>query len=181
VPQLERAYRWLLAGHQGSGYVVRATTGGGSAAFRREGLAGLADTIETFRARHVTGLRVAQFSLKSDVPWLTAPAMLSAGSRETEILVAYDPAALAAPGVYVGTVTAWNPSDALAGPLFRLVNVVAVPYELADKPCPTSGARSAPPRCAGTFSAWRSRVPPWSPPSHCPTPHTRRQGDPVRA
>jgi len=31
-------------------------------------------------------------------------------------------------------VTAWNPSDALAGPLFRLVNVVAVPYELADKP-----------------------------------------------
>jgi len=134
VPQLERAYRWLLAGHQGSGYVVRATTGGGSAAFRREGLAGLADTIETFRARHVTGLRVAQFSLKSDVPWLTAPAMLSAGSRETEILVAYDPAALAAPGVYVGTVTAWNPSDALAGPLFRLVNVVAVPYELADKP-----------------------------------------------
>jgi len=43
-------------------------------------------------------------------------------------------APLAAPGVYVGTVTAWNPSDALAGPLFRLVNVVAVPYELADKP-----------------------------------------------
>ena len=134
VPQLERAYRWLLAGHQGSGYVVRATTGGGSAAFRREGLAGPADTVETFRARHVTGLRVAQFSLKSDAPWLTAPAMLSAGSRETEIPLTYDPAALAAPGVYVGTVTAWNPSDALAGPLFRLVNVVAVPYELADKP-----------------------------------------------
>src|SRR3989442_1069989 len=40
VPQLERAYRWLLAGHQGSAYVVRATTGGGSAAFRRDGLAG---------------------------------------------------------------------------------------------------------------------------------------------
>jgi hypothetical protein len=134
VPQLERAYRWLLAGHQGSGYVVRATTGGGSAAFRREGLAGPADTVEMFRARHVTGLRVAQFSLKSDAPWLTAPAMLSAGSRETEIPLTYDPAALAAPGVYVGTVTAWNPSDALAGPLFRLVNVVAVPYELADKP-----------------------------------------------
>jgi subtilisin family serine protease len=134
VPQLERAYRWLLAGHQGSGYVVRATTGGGSAAFRRDGLAGPADTVETFRARHVTGLRVAQFSLKSDAPWLTAPAMLSAGSRETEIPLTYDAAALAAPGVYVGTVTAWNPSDALAGPLFRLVNVVAVPYDLADKP-----------------------------------------------
>src|SRR2546425_11150550 len=40
VPQLERAYRWLLAGHQGSAYVVRATTGGGAAAFRRDGRAG---------------------------------------------------------------------------------------------------------------------------------------------
>ena len=134
LPQLERAYRWLLAGHQGSGYVVRATSGGGSAAFRREGLAGPGDTVETFRARHVTGLRVARFSLKSDAPWLSAPAMLPAGARETEIPLAYSAPALAAPGVYVGTVTAWNPSDALAGPLFRLVNVVAVPYDLADKP-----------------------------------------------
>jgi len=134
VPQLERAYRWLLAGHQGSGYVVRATSGGGSAAFRRDGLAGPGDTVETFRARHVTGLRVARFSLKSDASWLSAPAMLSAGSRETEIPLTYSAPALAAPGVYVGTVTAWNPSDALAGPLFRLVNVVAVPYDLADSP-----------------------------------------------
>ena len=134
VPQLERAYRWLLAGHQGSGYVVRATSGSGSAAFRREGLAGPGDTVETFRVRHVTGLRVARFSLKSDAPWLTAPAMLPAGSRETEIPLTYSAPALAAPGVYVATVTAWNPSDPLAGPLFRLVNAVAVPYDLADKP-----------------------------------------------
>src|SRR5438876_2806155 len=134
VPQLERAYRWLLAGHQGSGYSVRATSGGGSAAFRRDGLAGPGDTVETFRARHVTGLRVARFSLKSDASWLSAPAMLSAGSRETEIPLTYSAPALAAPGVYVGTVTAWNPSDALAGPLFRLVNVVAVPDHLSDNP-----------------------------------------------
>ena len=134
VPQLERAYRWLLAGHQGSAYVVRATTGGGSAAFRREGLAGPGDTVETFRARHVTGLRVAQFSLKSDAPWLTAPALVAAAARETEIPLIYSAPALAAPGVYVGTVTAWNPSDALAGPLFRLVNVVTVPYNLPDNP-----------------------------------------------
>ena len=134
LPQLERAYRWLLAGHQGSGYAVRASTGGGSAAFRREGLAGPGDTVETFQARHVTGLRVAQFSLKSDAPWLSAPAILPAGSHETEIPLTYSAAALGAPGVYVGTVTAWNPSDALAGPVFRLVNVVVVPYDLADKP-----------------------------------------------
>src|SRR5216110_1011259 len=89
VPQLERAYRWLLAGHQGSAYVVRATSGGGSAAFRRDGLAGPGDTVETFRARHVTGLRVAQFSLKSDAPWLTAPALVAAAARETEIPLIY--------------------------------------------------------------------------------------------
>src|SRR5213594_3216876 len=134
VPQLERAYRWLLAGHQGSGYAVRAATGGGSAAFRREGLAGPGDTVETFQARHVTGLRVAQFSLKSDAPWLSAPAILPAGSHETEIPLTYSAAALGAPGVYVGTVTAWNSSDTLAGPVFRLVNVVVVPYVLTDKP-----------------------------------------------
>ena len=134
VPQLERAYRWLVAGHQGSGYVVRATTGGGSAAFRREGLAGPGDTVELFRVRHVAGLRVAQFSLKSDAAWLSTPPMLPAGSRETEIPLTYSVPALAAPGAYVGTVTAWNPGDALAGPVFRLVNVVLVPYDLGDKP-----------------------------------------------
>src|SRR5205807_1828091 len=65
---------------------------------------------------------------------VAAAALLPAGARETEIPLAYSAPALTAPGVYVGTVTAWNPSDALAGPLFRLVNVVAVPYDLADKP-----------------------------------------------
>src|SRR5947208_5554561 len=134
VPQPERAFRLVVPRHEGSGFVVRATTGGGSAAFRREGLAGPGDTVETFRARHVTGLRVAQFSLKSDAPWLTAPALVAAAARETEIPLIYSAPALAAPGVYVGTVTAWQPSDALAGPLFRLVNVVTVPYTLSDNP-----------------------------------------------
>src|SRR5205809_348317 len=91
VPQLERAYRWLVAGHQGSGYVVRATTGGGSAAFRREGLAGPGDTGELLRVRRGAGLRVARFSLKSDAPWLSTPAMVAAGSRETEIPLTYSP------------------------------------------------------------------------------------------
>ena len=134
LPQLERAYRWLVAGHQGSGYVVETATGSGSAAFRRSGLAGPGDTLETFRVRHVTGVRVAQFALKSDASWLSAPPSVVAGSRETEIPVTFAPPALASPGLYVGTVTAWNPGDALAGPLFRLVNIVAVPYDLADRP-----------------------------------------------
>ena len=79
-------------------------------------------------------MRAAQFLLRSSVPWLGAPAVVPSGARETDIPVAYARSALAAPGVYVGTVTAWNPSDTLAGPLFALPNTVIVPYELASKP-----------------------------------------------
>jgi subtilisin family serine protease len=128
-PVLEAAYEWLRAGHQGSVYVVRAATGA-SAAFRRNGLAGPGDTLETFTVRHVAGLRAAQFILRADVPWLSAPAIVDAGPRTTDIPVTYRSAALAAPGVYVGTVTARNPSDTLAGPLFTLVNTVTVPHDL---------------------------------------------------
>lgn len=133
VPQLEAAYRWLLSGHQGSAYVVR-TPAGAPAAFRRDGLTGPADTLQLFRVRHAAGLRAAQFLLRSTAAWLSAPDTVEAGARETEIHVVYSRAALAAPGVYIGAVTAWNPSDTLAGPLFTLANTVVVPYDLDAKP-----------------------------------------------
>ena len=133
LPQLEAAYRWLRGGHQGSEYVVR-TAGGGSAAFRRDGPGGPGDTLQVFRVRHVAGLRAAQFLLHAGAPWLSVPATLQAGARESEIPVAYRGTAFAAPGVYTGTVTAWNASDSLAGPLFTLPNTVVVPYDLGAKP-----------------------------------------------
>lgn len=133
VPRLEAAYRWLLAGHQGSAYVVR-TPAGASAAFRRDGLAGPADTLEVFRVRHVGGHRAARFLLRADVPWLAAPGQVTAEARSTEIPVVYRAASLATPGVYVGTVAARNPTDTLAGPLFTLANTVIVPYDLGARP-----------------------------------------------
>lgn len=132
LPRLGAAYAWLAAGHQGSAYVVR-TPAGVSAAFRPAGLAGPGDTLETFRVRHAGGLRAAEFLLKSSAPWVTVPPSLQAGARETEIPVTYSAAALAAPGVYVGVVRAWNPSDTLAGPLFTLPNTVIVPYNLSAR------------------------------------------------
>jgi tripeptidyl-peptidase II len=128
-PQLETAYQWLAAGHQGSQYVVRAM-GATSAAFRRNGLAGLADTVQVFRVRHVGGLRAAQFLLRSNARWLSVPASVSASPVETAIAVRYDAASLLVPGLYVGSVTAWNPNDTLAGPLFTLMNTVVVPFDL---------------------------------------------------
>jgi hypothetical protein len=133
VPQLEAAYRWLLGAHQGSAYEVR-TPGGVSGAFRRAGLAGPGDTLQVFHVRHVSGLRAAEFLLRSSARWLTVPGAVTAGARETEIPVRYQSAALAAPGVYVGSVTAWNASDTLAGALFTLPNTVVVPYDLAAQP-----------------------------------------------
>ena len=132
-PRLDAAYRWLLGGHQGSEYVVRVPAGV-SAAFHRDGLGDPGDTLPSFQVHHVGGLRAAQFLLKSSVPWLTVPATVVAGARETEIPVVYQGSALAAPGVYVGTVSAWNPSDTLAGALFTLPNTVVVPYDLVAKP-----------------------------------------------
>jgi subtilisin family serine protease len=132
-PRLDAAYRWLLGGHQGSTYVVRVPAGV-SAAFHRDGLRDPGDTLQSFQVRHVGGLRAAQFLLKSSVPWLSVPATVVAGARETEIPVAYERSAFAAPGVYIGTVSAWNPSDTLAGALFTLPNTVVVPYDLVAKP-----------------------------------------------
>ena len=132
VHDLQTAYEWLEAGHQGATYSVRAEMGA-SAAFRRNGFAKAQDTVETFTVRHLAGLRAAQFVLRSDVPWLSFDDTINAGARATQIPVTYRRSSLTAPGYYVGTVTAVNPRDTLAGPLFTLVNTVIVPVDLAAK------------------------------------------------
>ncbi|HEY7685881.1 MAG TPA: S8 family serine peptidase [Gemmatimonadales bacterium] len=133
VPRLEAAYQWLIAGHQGSRYVVR-TADGAPAALRRDGFARLGDTLQVFTVTHADGLRAAQFRLTSDAPWLTVPALVTSNARRTSISVGYRPALLPGPGVYVGTVTARNPSDSVSGPLFTLVNTVVVPHDLSTRP-----------------------------------------------
>ena len=132
TPVLEAAYQWLKAGHQGSVYAVHVGTGGASAAYHRDGLGG--DSGATFTVRHLAGLRAAQFRLHADAPWLTVPDSVDVAPRATDITVGYNRSALSAPGVYIGTVTAKNPSDTLAGPLFTLVNTVIVPHELDQRP-----------------------------------------------
>jgi tripeptidyl-peptidase-2 len=132
VPALETAYQWLAGGHQGSIYSVHASTGV-TAAFRRNGFAGPQDSIETFTVRHLAGLRAAEFALRADVPWLSVDDFVDAGPRATQIPVTYKRSALTAPGVYVGTVSARNPRDTVAGPLFILVNTVIVPTDLTTK------------------------------------------------
>jgi len=132
VPALETAYQWLEGGHQGSIYSVHASTGV-TAAFRRNGFAGPQDSVETFAVRHLAGLRAAEFALRADVPWLSVADSVDAGPRTTQITVTYKRGAMTASGVYVGTVSARNPRDTVAGPLFTLVNTVIVPTDLTTK------------------------------------------------
>ena len=145
-PQAEVAYRWLEAGHQGSQYRVRSAQGT-AAAFFRTGLG--PDSVELFQVRHLAGLRAAALLLRSDRAWLTAPAMVSTAAGETTIPVRYRAAELRAPGAYTGTVTAWNATDTLAGPVFRLINTIIVPHDLE------SGALEEPARVIAPASVAR--------------------------
>lgn len=150
VPRLEAAYQWLIAGHQGSRYLVR-TAEGAPAALRREGFARSSDTLQVFTVTHADGLRAAQFRLSSDAPWLSAPALVTSNARRTSITVGYRPALLPGPGVYVGTVTARNPSDSVSGPLFTLVNTVVVPHDLSTRPLEDAGRAVGPGRVQRYF------------------------------
>jgi subtilisin family serine protease len=145
-PDLERAYRWLEADHQGSQYVVR--TSEGSAAFFPNGVP---PDSAVFDVRPVAGLRAAAFLLRRDVTWLDVSPVIVAGPVETEIPVHYAfPHAMPA-GAYTGTVTAWNPSDTLAGPLFRLVTTIVVPSDLSRWPLTDSARTIGPARIARYF------------------------------
>src|SRR5258707_2375547 len=129
VPRLEAAYRWLVAGHQGSRYVVR-TASGAPAALRRSGFVGASDSTDVFTVTHADGLRAAQFLLTSDASWLTVPPVVTSQARSAAIRVTYRPSQLLAPGVYVATVSGRSPTDSLAGERFRLVSTVIVPSDL---------------------------------------------------
>ncbi|HEX9703843.1 MAG TPA: S8 family serine peptidase [Gemmatimonadales bacterium] len=133
APRLQAAYEWLIAGHQGSGYEVRTATGA-PAAFRRAGPAGPGDTLDVFYVTHRTGLRAAQYLLRAEVPWLSVPDLVVADPRATPIPVLRRAGARFPTGVHVGSVAAFNPSDTLAGPLFRLLTTVVVPIDVEEKP-----------------------------------------------
>jgi subtilisin family serine protease len=138
VPNVNRAHEWLAAGHQAGVYSIRAQPDGGNtsildAAYRRNGLASPADTIQRFVVRSVAGQPAARFILESDERWLRAPETLELSGGPATVEVTYNPSRLRTPGLYVGTVYATPASDTLAGPAFRLVNTVIVPRTL-DQP-----------------------------------------------
>jgi hypothetical protein len=99
--------------------------------------------VDVFHVSHRIGLRAAQFVFRSNVPWLETPEPLTAEPGMTNVRVVRKPATFRNSGVYVGSVSAFNPSDALAGPLFRLLSTIVIPYDLELRPLQESRTISA--------------------------------------
>ena len=136
IPNVPAAFEWLRAAHQAGVYLVNALPEGGStsqatAAYRRDGLASPADTVQRFSIRTVGGQAAARLLLRTDADWLRAPREVTMNGQPRTVTVTYDAAKLAAPGLYVGTVWARAASDTLAGSVFRLTSTIVVPQHLA--------------------------------------------------
>jgi subtilisin family serine protease len=125
TPNVGAAWTWLTEGRDVPDVRTRSVgAGGSSAAFRH--LASPVDTTQRFHVQRPAGATPLAVTLRSDAPWLVAPARLQLGAGTTTVDLRYRTGLLASPGAHVGVVTGWGP-DTLTGPLFRLVNTVVVP------------------------------------------------------
>lgn len=125
VPDVGAAWAWLEAGHEVPEVLVRAEgTPGGSAAYQILGTRG--DSTRTFELLRPAGVSPLAVTLRSDSPWLEAPATVSVGAGATRVTLRYRTGRQAPATTTVGVVSGWGP-DTLAGPLFRLVNTLIVP------------------------------------------------------
>ena len=136
LPDLEGADRWLRGNHSVPDVAVHALgiEGSATAAFRELGVGTPTSATQRFELLRPASARSAVYTLRSDVPWLSAPAKVTLTGPRNTVEVRYDLSALKSPGGYTGTITGWG-SDSLAGPAFRLVNTVVAPAPVV------SGAR----------------------------------------
>ncbi|HUL70390.1 MAG TPA: S8 family serine peptidase [Gemmatimonadales bacterium] len=128
LPDVGAAFRWLETERPLPEVQVRALDQGTTAAYRPAGLRGPGDTTQVFqliRPRGDTG--TITFRLKNGAPWLVAPSAVQVNQTLATVTLQYRPDLLKAPGIYSAVVSGWT-TDTLAGPAFRLVNTVVVPY-----------------------------------------------------
>jgi subtilisin family serine protease len=123
LPDVEKAYRWLTGGYAVSDVRVRARGAGDATAAVQRVAGAAADTTQEFELLRPAAAPAATYTLRSDVPWLSAPARVTLGGPSTPVRLKVSRRALAAPAAYVGTVTGWS-QDTMAGPAFRLITTV---------------------------------------------------------
>jgi len=131
IPEIEQAYQWLRTERTVSDVMVRAVRGSESRAAgfyeRRTGESSWTQRFELNGAGPAGG----SYTLRSDVPWASAPARVALTSGRASVDVRYNLSAIRAPGAYVATVSGWGP-DTLAGPAFRLVSTIVAPAPVAE-------------------------------------------------
>jgi hypothetical protein len=132
LPDLERAYRWLVGGRPVPEFTVRAvgSQGGVDAAYHEIRAGVRSQTVQEFELLRPAGASEALYTLRSDSPWLTSPARVTLGGGRSVVQVHYDLTSLKPPGAYIGSITGWG-ADSTAGPAFRLVNTIVVPAPMA--------------------------------------------------
>jgi subtilisin family serine protease len=130
LADVDRAYRWLTAAPLVPEVQARAVGPGDATGALLRGSGGAADTTQTFELLAPAGATSAGYTLRSDVPWLAAPASVTLRGPRVSLPLRVARRQLAAPGAYVGTVTGWT-SDTMAGPAFRLVTTVVAAAPVA--------------------------------------------------
>ena len=125
VPDVGAAYEWLRRGPVGPRIEVHGP-GGGDAALLTLEPGGSPAPVEFALRADSAGPR--SFRLRSDAPWLRAPASVELRGAST-VRVAVDASVLSAPGVAAGVVSGWG-DDSLAGPAFRLPVTLVRPAAL---------------------------------------------------
>lgn len=128
LPNVERAYQWLTGNRPVPEISVRAVADSQdvTAAFHEVSPGRRVPTVQQFQLLRAQSSSDGVYRLRSDSPWLTAPARVTLKGAKTRVELRYNGSTLKPPGAYVGVVTGWG-EDSLAGPAFRLVNTIVMP------------------------------------------------------
>jgi subtilisin family serine protease len=124
-PDVGAAWRWLSGARATPDITVRALGNGVTAAFRHRFAGFTGDTVQAFQVAVPAGSPETGVTLRSSASWLHAPREARLQPGGTTITLTYDADSLLEPGLHSAVVTGWT-ADTLAGPVFRLVNTIAV-------------------------------------------------------
>ncbi len=124
-PEVGAAWRWLAGAHALPDIAVRAVGNGVTAAFRHRLVGVRGDTVQAFQFVLPDGSPETAVTLRSSAAWLRAPRETRLQAGTNTVTVSYAADSIAMPGLHSAVVTGWT-ADTLAGPVFRLVNTVAV-------------------------------------------------------
>jgi subtilisin family serine protease len=122
LADVDRAWRWLAAATPEPAITTQVVGSDGAGAAVLRGAGARADTVQTFELRRA-GADAGTYTLRSDSPWLVAPATVALKGERTRLQLKVRRSTIDTPTAAVGVVSGWG-TDTLAGPAFRLVVTV---------------------------------------------------------